>query len=604
MRVSGRLVERVVEADHALEQGQRLVEPPRVRRTDDRVAGNRDERLELTLTRGRDLLREARDRDLSEHLGSTAYAARPATEGVAVGPHGVGERGERPGDGLAEHRAARAVEVAREDRDHVDQPRRDGAELLVAEPDPAVDRGTRRGSEVVGDLTDLRSGHAARVGDRFGGERAGRGLDLVDPGDQVGDVAEVDEPVGEQHVDDREQHRCVGARDDRDPLVGPVRGPGAARVDDHRSPAPLPDLVDLPEHVGAREQAALRRLGVRTEHEEVVGALEVGCGDVPHPPVHERARDVLRPLVDRAGRVDHREAREPDQQADVPAEREVVDGRVADVGGHRLDAVPLADAEQELLAPGERVVPRDLAPLVALADHRLADAVGVLVEVAEGRALGAQEALAPDVVAVGTDEGHALVLDVELEAAHGLAERAGPVVEVRHARERTLPRCFATSCTPRSRVAPGERDGSIRAGRSARGPRPHRRGARWRRPARAAPAGVSGRGRHRRRAPPPGRGADRLGQEPGVPRADRRGRCARGGCDRDLDAPGPALAQRPPVVARALGTAGVERAAERAFELPLPRAAARVRHRRVVRRAPRPDLHRGPRRAARVRGRE
>ena len=46
-------------------------------------------------------------------------------------------------------------------------------------------------------------------------------------------------------------------------------------------------------------------------------------------------------------------------------------------------------------------------------------------------ALRADVALAPDVVVVGADLGDAVALDVDLEAAHGLAERAGSVVDRR-----------------------------------------------------------------------------------------------------------------------------------------------------------------------------
>ena len=49
----------------------------------------------------------------------------------------------------------------------------------------------------------------------------------------------------------------------------------------------------------------------------------------------------------------------------------------------------------------------------------------LLVEVAERRALGAQVALAPHVVPIAPDAGDPVLLDRELQAAHGLAERTG-----------------------------------------------------------------------------------------------------------------------------------------------------------------------------------
>ena len=82
-----------------------------------------------------------------------------------------------------------------------------------------------------------------------------------------------------------------------------------------------------------------------------------GAGIHHMPPYMSMHDDVLRPLVDGAGRVDRRELREPDEEPDVAAEREVVGGRVADVAGDRLLAVALDDAVQQLLAARERLVP-------------------------------------------------------------------------------------------------------------------------------------------------------------------------------------------------------------------------------------------------------
>jgi len=97
--------------------------------------------------------------------------------------------------------------------------------------------------------------------------------------------------------------------------------------------------------------------------------------------------------------------------------------RVADERGGGRDAVALDDAVDELLAARERFVPRHLAPRVAVAHHRLAQPVGVVVQVSERRALGAQVALRPHVVAVTADQLDVLVLDVDLQPTHALTER-------------------------------------------------------------------------------------------------------------------------------------------------------------------------------------
>jgi hypothetical protein len=147
-------------------------------------------------------------------------------------------------------------------------------------------------------------------------------------------------------------------------------------------------------------------------------------------PVHEHARHVLRPLIDRARGEDDREIGQSDEQADVAAERHVVSGRVADVRAHRRFAVAVDDATEELLAARERFRPRGLAPRLAVADHRHAQPVGVFVQMAEHRALRADEAFAPHVGVVRADARDLALFYAYLEAAHCFAERARAVVDL------------------------------------------------------------------------------------------------------------------------------------------------------------------------------
>ena len=104
-------------------------------------------------------------------------------------------------------------------------------------------------------------------------------------------------------------------------------------------------------------------------------------------------------------------------------------GGIADERGHGLDAVLVEHAVQQFLAAGEGFVPGGLAPLRivggTLADHRHADAVGVLVEATQRGALGADESVRPHIVAVGTDHLDVVLrVEMHLETAHALAQRA------------------------------------------------------------------------------------------------------------------------------------------------------------------------------------
>ena len=99
--------------------------------------------------------------------------------------------------------------------------------------------------------------------------------------------------------------------------------------------------------------------------------------------------------------------------------------RVADVARHRADAVLLDHRGQQFGAAAERLVPADLLPLPVDLDHRPPDAVGILVQRPQRRALRADVAAAPGVVAVAADAGDPPALDVNLQAAHGLTQWAG-----------------------------------------------------------------------------------------------------------------------------------------------------------------------------------
>ena len=138
--VPGRLVDPVVDADHAGEPGQRGVEPVALGRREHRVAGHRDQRPDLALAGRADLLVQARHGDVAQHLGHAAHAAAPAAEvGRAAVEALHRQRADRPRGRSREHQPAGDVEVPGQDVDDVDQPAREGAELLVAQADPAVD---------------------------------------------------------------------------------------------------------------------------------------------------------------------------------------------------------------------------------------------------------------------------------------------------------------------------------------------------------------------------------------------------------------------------------------------------------------------------------
>jgi hypothetical protein len=329
------------------------------------------------------------------------------------------------GGGLGEHGPAGPVEVAGEHVQHVHQPLGQRAELGRTGADAGVD-GRRPGPrELARQSYDHLGRHARAAGDHVGREVLGGLAHLVEPVDRAGDPGQV---LGEQRVHEAEQQIGVRAGPDEHVLVGQVRGPGAAGIDHDQPAAPAAQRPEPAREVGGGAEGAVGLQRVGAQHQQEVGAVQVGHRDGERMAEHQPAGHVLGHLVGGAGGEDVAGAQRPDQGRAVQRARHRVRARVAQVDAGRLAAVPLHDLVEPSLDGGERLLPADLPPQVALPDQRPAQAVGVLVQLAEARALGADEALAERVVPVAPHARHVpAVVDGQRQAADGFAQGAGPV---------------------------------------------------------------------------------------------------------------------------------------------------------------------------------
>jgi hypothetical protein len=104
----------------------------------------------------------------------------------------------------------------------------------------------------------------------------------------------------------------------------------------------------------------------------------------------------------------------------------VVRDRVAEVDGRRAAAVGGQQRRQPGLDLGPRLVERRRHQLTAAAHQRRGQAVGIVVQLAERHALGADEPGAQDVVGVAADAQDLGPVGGDREPAGGLAQRAGP----------------------------------------------------------------------------------------------------------------------------------------------------------------------------------
>ena len=157
----------------------------------------------------------------------------------------------------------------------------------------------------------------------------------------------------------------------------------------------------------------------------MIGAVDVGDGHGDRRAEHQCRGDLLGPLVDGAGREDVAGAKGLEERPEIQLPAEVVDRRVPDVGAERRPAVGGHDGAENPAGLGEGLVPADFHEAPVAPHHRRPQPVRVLVEVLEGRALGAEVAAAPHVVAV-TPDADDLVggRQPDLEPAARLAQRA------------------------------------------------------------------------------------------------------------------------------------------------------------------------------------
>ena len=139
------------------------------------------------------------------------------------------------------------------------------------------------------------------LGDRLGRKVSRRGTDLLDADDVVGQSAEIGQVLVEQHVDDGEQQRSVGAGARRYVEVGHLGGTRPVRIQHHQPAAALADRFELSDEIGCGGETSVGHQRVSADDYEVIGAIEIGNRERNRRAVHVPARDVFGHLIQRAG---------------------------------------------------------------------------------------------------------------------------------------------------------------------------------------------------------------------------------------------------------------------------------------------------------------
>ena len=268
------LVHVEVDRDHEVEALERRAEAPAVRRREHRVAGEAEERADLALARRLDLLGERRRGQLAEGLGQAAHAGVPAP--VAVADRcAAGARRRSPASGTwrrpPRRGGPRRGSAGPSRRWRACRRRRCRRRCASRRPRSGRAANSSARRSIVSAGTPVKRAQAATL-ERARGGAPPRPSRATRAAKRSGRAA----PRCTSTAAMREEERGVGARADRDVLVGlAARSPSAAGR--RRPPCRRArGGAQAAAHVGRRHHAAVRDHGVRADAEEVRGAVDVG----------------------------------------------------------------------------------------------------------------------------------------------------------------------------------------------------------------------------------------------------------------------------------------------------------------------------------------
>ena len=240
-------------------------------------------------------------------------------------------------------------------------------------------------------------------------------------------MAEVDEVLGEEHVQHREEQVRVAARLDEEMFVGDRRGLGAARVHDDEPAATFAQLREAAGEIRRGHQAAVRRERIGAEHQQEVGVVDVGNRNRERRAEHQRRRDHLGKLVDARRREAPARTERAQEERDVEQRGVVVRVGIADVRRDRVGAVGVADRAQPGRDQLEGLLPLRFAERRAFADQRAAQAVGIFLQALQAVRLRTDVAAREGVLGIAAHGADAVAFEFDGDAAVRLAERAGAV---------------------------------------------------------------------------------------------------------------------------------------------------------------------------------
>ena len=371
-----------------------------------------------------DFLGEGSGWNLAADFGQTAHAGMPATVGCRC-VRFCGWIRKRRGR-VREHCAAFAVEVAAHDVQDVDGPTGEGSEALGTGPQSAVTSGRRGRCKLPREGSDRVRFDPRESRDAFRRKRGGKFLDFVESPRLRGEAPGRSEPLIEQDVHDREQECRVRTGSNEVVFVRQFGRLAAARIDDDDFSAAIANRSQARAKIGRRQQASIRYRRVRAQHEQVVGAIDVGYRDDVIPTKHLLAREILWNLVTARGGESPLRPHGAREYGEIEQRAKIVGGRVADVRRQGIRAMRVSDGRETLGGLCERDVPVDFAVLAVHANQRFVQAVRIFVQALQSVRFGAQISSTMWIEFIAADRNDRVVgVRLDRDSTMGLAERTG-----------------------------------------------------------------------------------------------------------------------------------------------------------------------------------
>ena len=132
-------------------------------------------------------------------------------------------------------------------------------------------------------------------------------------------------------------------------------------------------------------------------------------------------------LVDGRGRIQIVRTRRKYERANIETRRKMVDDRISEQQREGLATVLIEDAFESAIDLSEGLVPGGLLESTIAPNQGRSQSVGVVVELAEGRSLGADESAAEGILLVASNTNDPVAFDFDRDSASGLTQRASPI---------------------------------------------------------------------------------------------------------------------------------------------------------------------------------